>query len=38
MTPYLIELIKKEFKTLQSDPSRYSNKLNSYFGLLEQEK
>ena len=38
MKPYLIELIKKEFKTLKSDPSRYSYKLKGYFGLLEQEK
>jgi hypothetical protein len=38
LKPYLIELIKKEFKTLKSDSSRYSYKLKSYLALLEQEK
>lgn len=33
----LIEIIKKEFKTLGSDRSKYSYSLKSYFGLLENE-
>jgi Anaphase-promoting complex, cyclosome, subunit 3 len=35
---YLIELIKKEFKTLQTDENRYSYRLKSYFAFLETEK
>ena len=31
----LIQLIQKEFKTLESDPYRYSYKLKEYFYLLE---
>ena len=38
LKPFLIELIKKEFKTLKTDPSRYSYRLKSYFAFLEQEK
>jgi hypothetical protein len=34
----LIELIKKEFKTLESDESHYSYKLNSFFHTLSEEK
>ncbi|RYJ45121.1 tetratricopeptide repeat protein [Flavobacterium beibuense] len=33
----LIDLIKKEFKTLGSDPNHYSYSLNMYFSLLEKE-
>lgn len=38
LRPHLIELIKREFKTLGSDPSHYSYPLKSYFGYLESEK
>ncbi|AFM03156.1 hypothetical protein Fleli_0695 [Bernardetia litoralis DSM 6794] len=34
----LIELIKKEFKTLATDPNRYSYRLKGYFHLLENGK
>ena len=34
----LIELIKKDFKTLDSHPNRYSYGLKSYFHLLENGK
>lgn len=34
LSPYLIELIKREFKSLGSDPSHYSYSLNSYFEYL----
>jgi hypothetical protein len=37
LKPILIELIKKEFKTLGSDPSHFSDPLNSYFGYLLSE-
>lgn len=32
--PHLIELIKREFKTLSTDQSHFSYRLNSYYGLL----
>jgi hypothetical protein len=38
LRPHLIELIKREFKTLGSDLSHYSYPLKSYFGYLESEK
>lgn len=38
LKPHLIELIKREFKTLGSDPSHYSYPLKSYFEYLEGEK
>jgi len=38
LRPYLIELIKREFKTLGSDPNHYSYPLKSYFGYLVSEK
>jgi len=38
MRPILIELIKKDFKTLQSDTERSSYPLNSFFGALQNEK
>lgn len=38
LSQILIELIKKEFKTLGSDPNHYSYALKSYFGELEKEK
>ncbi|WP_375559955.1 tetratricopeptide repeat protein [Bernardetia sp. OM2101] len=34
----LIELIKKEFRTLATDPTRYSYRLKGYFHLLENGK
>jgi acyl-CoA-binding protein len=34
LRPHLIELIKREFRTLGSDPSRYSYPLKSYFGYV----
>lgn len=34
--PHLIELIKREFKTLSSDGSHFSNRLNSYYGILSR--
>lgn len=34
--PHLIELIKREFKTLGSDGSRFSNRLNSYYSYLSR--
>ncbi len=34
----LIELIKREFKTLGTDPSKYSYRLKSYMNTLETEK
>ena len=37
LKPHLIELIKTEFKTLGSDENHFSNKLNSYFGILANE-
>lgn len=38
LTPFLVELIKKEFKTLGSDPSHYSYRLHSYFQFLAEEQ
>ncbi|MBN9292648.1 MAG: tetratricopeptide repeat protein [Flavobacteriia bacterium] len=38
LRPHLIELIKREFKTLGSDESHYSYSLKSYFYYLESEK
>ena len=38
LKPHLIELIKREFKTLGSDQSRYSYGLKFYFANLEAEK
>lgn len=38
LKPHLIELIKREFKTLGSDPSHYSYPLKSYFEYLRNEK
>lgn len=38
LRPHLIELIKREFKTLGSDESHYSYSLKSFFGYLENEK
>jgi tetratricopeptide (TPR) repeat protein len=38
LKPHLVELIRREFKTLGSDPSHYSYSLKSYFGYLEIEK
>ena len=35
---YLVELVKKEFKTLDSDESRFSYRLNSYIKTLSIEK
>ncbi len=35
---HLIELIKREFRTLDSDPSRFSYRLKSYFNTLVNEK
>jgi len=35
---HLVELIKREFKTLGSDKSRFSDRLNSYFSYLATEK
>lgn len=35
---HLIELIKREFKTLDSDPSRFSYRLKSYINTLANEK
>jgi hypothetical protein len=32
--PHLIELIKREFKTLSSDQSRFSDRLNLYYNFL----
>lgn len=32
--PHLVELIKREFKTLSSDQSRFSDRLNSYYNFL----
>ena len=37
LLPHLIELIKREFKTLGSDENHFSYKLNSYFGILAKE-
>ncbi len=37
LKPHLIELIRREFKTLGSDSSHYSYPLNSYFGYLKDE-
>jgi hypothetical protein len=34
--PHLIELIKREFKTLGSDGSRFSNRLNAYYSYLSR--
>lgn len=38
LIPMLIELIKREFKTLGSDESQYSYILKTYFYYLENEK
>lgn len=38
LRPHLIELIKREFKTLGSDESHYSYELKKYFYFLENEK
>jgi hypothetical protein len=38
LRPHLIELIKREFKTLGSDENHYSYPLKSFFGYLENEK
>lgn len=38
LKPHLIELIKREFKTLGSDESHFSDQLNSYFGYLSADK
>lgn len=38
MRQILIELIKRDFKTLQSDTERSSYPLNSFFGALQTEK
>ncbi|MFC7772990.1 tetratricopeptide repeat protein [Flavobacterium sp. GCM10027622] len=38
LQPLLTEVIKREFKTLASDQSRYSYALKSYFYYLENEK
>jgi hypothetical protein len=38
LKPHLIELIKREFKTLGSDQSHFSDQLNSYFGYLATDK
>lgn len=38
LRPHLIELIKREFKTLGSDESHYSYGLKKYFYFLENEK
>ena len=38
LKPHLIELIKREFKTLGSDQSHFSDQLNSYFGYLSVDK
>ena len=38
LRPHLLELIKREFKSLDSDPNHFSYALNSYFYFLEQEK
>lgn len=38
MKTILIELIKKDFKTLQSGGERSSYPLNSFFGALQNEK
>lgn len=35
---HLIELIKREFRTLDSDPSRFSYRLKSYINTLANEK
>jgi len=35
---HLIELIKREFRTLDSDPNRFSNRLKSYMNTLANEK
>ncbi|MGV3459355.1 MAG: tetratricopeptide repeat protein [Flavobacterium sp.] len=34
----LVQLIKKEFRSLKTDPNRYANALNSYFFLMAEEK
>jgi hypothetical protein len=38
LKPHLVELIKREFRTLSSDESHFSNQLNSYFGYLANDK
>jgi hypothetical protein len=38
LRPHLIELIKREFKTLGSDQNHYSYPLKSYFAYLQNEK
>jgi hypothetical protein len=38
LKPHLIELVKREFKTLGSDQSHYSYPLKSYFAYLQDEK
>jgi hypothetical protein len=38
LRPHLIELVKREFRTLGSDQGHYSYPLNSYFAYLENEK
>ncbi len=38
MRPYLTELIKREFRTLGSDPDKFGNSLNAYMGFLATEK
>ncbi len=38
MRPYLIELIKREFRTLATDPDKFGNSLNAFVGFLAAEK
>jgi hypothetical protein len=38
LRPHLIELVKREFKTLGSDQNHYSYPLKSYFAYLQNEK
>jgi hypothetical protein len=38
LKPHLVELIKREFKTLGSDQSHFSYPLNAYFGYLANDK
>jgi hypothetical protein len=38
LRPLLIELIKREFKTLESDGSHFSYALKSFYGYLQSEK
>ena len=38
MKPLLVELIKREFKSLETYQSKYSYSLNTYFKLLDAEK